>query len=127
MRAPPASNKPDDRCAIAQRHVLYLGDLLRMRLGQRAAENGKILGEDKNRAAIDSTPAGNDAIAGNLGLLVHAEIRAAMLHEHVEFLERAVIEQKFDPLTRCQLAALVLGIDPRLSATKTSLRAALFE
>ena len=39
----------DDRRAVAQRHVLDLGDLLGMRLRQRAAEDGEILGEDEDR------------------------------------------------------------------------------
>ena len=34
-----------------------------------------------------------------------------MLDEHVEFLERAVIEQKFDSLARRELALGVLGRD----------------
>ena len=36
----------DDRGAVLDRHVLDLGDLLRMRFAERAAEDGEILGED---------------------------------------------------------------------------------
>ena len=64
----------DDRRAVLQRHVLELGDLLRMRLRQRAAEHGEILGEDEDRAAVDRAPAGDDAVAGDLLALVHAEV-----------------------------------------------------
>ena len=63
-------------------------------------------------------PAGDDAVAGDLLVLVHAEIDAAMLHEHVEFLERAMVEQKLDTFARGELAALVLGVDTLLAAAE---------
>src|SRR5208282_4531820 len=69
-------------------------------------------------AAVDRAPAGDDAVAGNLVFLVHAEIDAAMLHEHVEFLERIMVEQQFDAFARRQLAAGVLGVDALLTAAE---------
>jgi hypothetical protein len=105
----------DDGRAIAERHVLHLLDLFRMRLRQRAAEDGEILGEEENGAAVDGTPAGDDAVAGNL-LLLHAEIGRAMLDEHVEFLEGAFVEEDLDALARGEFAAGVLGVDARLAA-----------
>ena len=66
----------DDRRARLHRHVLDLDDLLRVRLRQRAAEHGEILGEDEHGAAVHRAPAGDDAVAGDLGLL-HAEIGAS--------------------------------------------------
>jgi len=65
--------QPHDRRARAHRHVLDLDDLLRMRLRQRAAEHGKVLGEDKDAAAVHRAPAGDHAVAGDLAL-VHAEV-----------------------------------------------------
>ena len=41
----------------------------------------------------------------------HAEFVRAVLDEHVEFLERALVEQELDALARRQLAALVLRVD----------------
>ena len=58
----------DDRRAVLDRHVLDLGDLLRVRLAERAAEHGEILGENIDRAAVDGAPAGDHAVARNLGL-----------------------------------------------------------
>ena len=55
------------------------------------------------------------AVARDLGLL-HAEIVAAMLDEHVELLERIVVEQEFDPLARGELALGVLRRDALLAA-----------
>ena len=81
-----------------------------MRFGQRAAEHGEVLGEHVGDAAVDGAPAGDHAVAGDLGLL-HAEIDAAVLDKHVELLERALVEKQLDPLARGELAARVLGLD----------------
>ena len=105
----------DDRRAVPERHVLYLHHLLGMRLGQRTAEDGEVLGEEVDRAAVDRAPAGDDAVAGDL-LLFHAEIGRAVLDEHVELLEGAFVEEDFDALARSELAAFVLGVDARLAA-----------
>ena len=100
--------------------------LLRVRLRERAAEHGEVLGEQINRAAVDRAPAGDDAVAGDLGLL-HAEVVGAVLDEHVELLERALVEQQFDALARGQFAALVLGLDARLAAAETGVLPPLLE
>ena len=112
----------DDGRAVPQRHVLHLLDLFGMRLRQRAAEHREILGEQKDRAAVDGAPAGDDAVAGDL-LLLHAEIGGAMLDEHVELLERAFIEKNLDTLARGQLAALVLRVDAGLAAAHAGILA----
>ena len=85
-----------------ERHFLDLGDLARVVLAEGTAENGEVLGEDEHGAAADRAPAGHHAVAGDLSLL-HAEIGAAVLDEHVELLERAVVEQQFDALARGEL------------------------
>ena len=123
---PAGVEQADDRGAVLHRHVLDLGDLLRMRLAQRAAEHGEILGENIDRAAVDGAPAGHHAVAGDLGRL-HAEIVAAVLDEHVELLERIVVEQEFDALARGQLALGVLGRDALLAAAQAGAGAAAVE
>src|ERR1700704_5340937 len=97
-----------------------------MRLRQRTAEHGKILGEHKSLAAVDGTPAGDDAVAGNL-VLLHAEFGRAVLDEHVEFLERALVEQKLDALPRGQFPAGVLRLDAFFAASELGAGAPLFE
>src|SRR5206468_9428661 len=67
----------DDRRARVHRHVLDLDDLLRVRLRERAAEHGEVLGKREHGAAIDGAPAGDDAVAGDLRLL-HAELARAV-------------------------------------------------
>ncbi len=86
-----------------------------MRLGERTAENRKVLGENIDDAAIYGAPAGDDAITRDMRL-VHTEVRAAVLLEHVEFLEGPFVQQDVDPLTRRQLAAPVLGVNAALPA-----------
>ena len=116
----------DDRRPRLHRHVLDLDDLLRVGLRQRAAEHGKVLGEDEGLAAVDGAPAGDDAVAGHL-VLLHAELGGAMLDEHVEFLERSLVEQQLDALARGQLAAGVLRLDALLAAAELGARAPFLE
>jgi hypothetical protein len=93
---------------------------------QRAAEHGEVLGEQEHGAAVHGAPAGDHAVAGDLGLL-HAEVAGAVLDEHVELLERTLVEQQLDALAGRQLAALVLRLDARHAATQAGLLAALFQ
>ena len=123
---PAGVEEAHDRRAVLDRHVLDLGDLLRMRFAEGAAEDGEILGENVSRAAIDRAPAGHHAVARDLGRL-HAEIVAAMLDEHVELLERIVVEQNFDPLARRELALGVLRRDALFAAAKAGAGAAAVE
>src|SRR3546814_12453876 len=79
----------DDRRADQQRLVHDLADLFGMALRQRAAEDGEILDEDIDEAAVDRARPGDDAIPGNT-LVLHSELDAVMLDLGVEFHERAL-------------------------------------
>ena len=107
----------DDGRPRLHRHVLELCDLQRVGLGQRAAEHREVLGKHKRLAAVDGAPAGDDAVAGHL-VLLHAELGRAVLDEHVEFLERSLVEQQLDALAGGQLAAGVLRLDALLAAAE---------
>ena len=50
-----------------------------------------------------------------------------MLDEHVEFLERALVEQQLDALPRGQLAAGVLRLDALFAAAELGAGAPFFE
>ena len=50
-----------------------------------------------------------------------------MLDEHVELLERSVIEEQLEALAGRELAALVLGIDALDASAKAGVGAAAFE
>ncbi len=60
-------------------------------------------------------------------VLLHAEFGGAVFDEHVELLERALVEQEFDALAGGQLAALVLRLDALLPAAELRLGAPLFQ
>src|SRR5207237_6759718 len=88
------------------------------------AKHGKILGEYEGLAAVDGAPAGHNAIARYLRLL-HAEFDRTVLDEHVEFLERALVEQKLDTLPRGQFTARVLRLATLLASAAFCPRAQL--
>ena len=81
-----------------------------MRFAERSAEHREVLAEHKDQPPVHRTIAGNDAIAGDL-VLVDAEIAAAVLDEHVPFLEGTGVEQQLEPLACGQLAAAMLRLD----------------
>src|SRR6185503_6971101 len=110
----------DDGRADLHRHVHHLANLLGVTLGERAAEDGEILGEDEDEAAVDRARSGDDAVAWNL-LRLHAEIDAIMLDIHVIFFERALIEQDGQPLARGEAALGVLRLYPLLAAAEARL------
>ena len=107
----------DDWRAILDRHILDLGHLVGMRFGERAAEHGEVLGEYVDDAAVDGAPPRDHAVARDFRLL-HAEIDAAMLDEHIEFFEGTVVEQKVDALPRRELAPFMLRLAALLAAAR---------
>ena len=76
----------DDGRAGLEREVHDLADFEGVGFGERAAEDGEVLREDVDQAAVDAAVAGDEAVAGD-DLLVHAEIAAAVGDELVELLE----------------------------------------
>jgi hypothetical protein len=101
---------------------LHLEDLLGVGARKRSAEHCEILGEDEHHPAVDTAPAGDHAIARD-ALVGHAELGDPVLDEHVELLERALVEQEVDAFARGELALGVLAgdaphpaADPRLFA-----------
>ena len=69
---------------------------------------------------------GDDAIAGH-ALFGQAEVAAAMLDEHVVFLERVVVEEQLQALSGRELALCVLAFDPRLAAAQPGPGTALLQ
>ena len=111
----------DDRCAGADREVHHLANLLGHGLGQGTAGDGEILREDIHDTAVDGAAAGHHAVAVEV-LFVHAEVRAAVLHEHIVLLETAFVEKKRNPLAGGQLTLGMLGLNAFLPAAETGLR-----
>ena len=105
------------RRADLHRLVHHLADLLGVRLRERTTEDGEVLAEDERQAPVDHAVAGDHAIARHL-VVLHAEVVAAVLDEHVPFLERAFVEQQLEPFARAQLALGVLGGDALLATAE---------
>src|SRR4029077_398967 len=82
--------------------------------------------ENEDEPAVDRAVAGDDAVARDL-LFGHPEIAAAMLDEHIPFLEGIGVEQSPQPLARGQLAFLVLRLDPARAAAGAGRRPLLFQ
>ena len=116
----------DDGAAVLDREVLDLDDLLAVDLAERAAEDGHVLAEDRDRPAVDVAVAGDDAVAeGALG--VHAEVRGAVAGELVELGERARVQQRLDALAGGHLAGGVLLLHGALGARVLGLLDAALE
>ena len=109
------------RNSIKQQEVQNQRDSLSI---QGTAVDGEILGEHEDEAAVDGALSGHDAVAVRMGR-IHAEVGAAVLHEHVEFFETARIQEFLKPLAGGEFALLVLGVDTLLAAAEFRRSAAL--
>ena len=98
----------DDRRAGAHGQIHDFADFQRVGFRERAAENGEVLRENINQAAVDAAESGDKAVARR-ALLLHAKIDAAVADKFVELFEGAFIEQQMDALARGQLAGFVLA------------------
>src|SRR5205085_1980216 len=111
----------DHRAAGAHRQIHHLADLLRVRAGERSAEDGEVLREDEDLPALDGAVAGDHAVAEDL-LLLHSEVVAAVDLELVELDEAARVEEQLDALAGGELPLLVLLVDPLLAAAQLRLQ-----
>ena len=102
--------EPDDRRPELHRQIHDLADLGGVGLRQRSAEDGEVLGEGVDDAAVDAAGAGDDAVARH-DLVGHAEVEAAMRDELVDLLEGAGVEELGDALAGGELAGGVLPLD----------------
>ena len=107
----------DDGGAVSHRHVHDLADLLRVGLGEGSAKDREVLAEHVDRTAMDVSPAGHNAVAGD-ALGFHTEVGAAVGYVGVELLEGALVEEDLDSLSGGQLAALMLTRNPLGAATE---------
>ena len=112
MRAPAPSLRPMIGAPTDSREVHHLVDLLGEHLAERAAEDGEVLGEDEDLAAVDRAPAGDDAVGERPGVL-DAEAVGPVAGEHVELDEGVRVEEQVEPLAGGELAPLVLALRPR--------------
>ncbi len=97
----------DQRTAGLEGQVHDLDDLLAVDLAEAAAEDGGVLREDADVAAVDRAVAGDDAVAERT-VVGQAEVGAAVASEGVELDERSFVEERLDALASGQLA---LGVN----------------
>ena len=97
----------DHRRAELDGAVHHLADLLGVRLGERAAEDGEVLREDEDATPVHRAVARHDAVARR-PVVLHPEVDAAVRLQHVKLAERAVVEEERQPLARRQLPVAVL-------------------
>ena len=110
MRAPGAVVEPDHRDTGGGGQVHHLVDLLGEDLAEGAPEDGEVLAEDAHPPAVDGAEAGDHAVGvGPVVLEPHAV--GPVPGQHVELLERPLVEQVVDPLPGGQLALGVVLLD----------------
>jgi uncharacterized protein YqeY len=88
---------------------MICADLLGVGLAHGATEHGEVLREAIHEAAVDLTPARDDAIAGD-ALVGHTEVIAAMRDVRADLDERAGVVEQLQSLARGQAP---LGVDLR--------------
>lgn len=105
----------DDGHAGTNGEVHDLDDFFTGNLAERAAEDGEVLGIDRDLTTVNRAGTGDNGVT--IGTLcVHAECSCAVTNELVELDKRTGIEQFFDALAGSLLALRVLLLDGRLTA-----------
>ncbi len=97
----------DNRSTLLHGQIHHLTHLQCHGLTQRTANDGCILSKHIHQTATDGTETGYNAVTV-IGLLLHAEVGAAVLNKHVQFLETALVKEHVDALTGSEFALLVL-------------------
>ena len=100
-------------------------DLLGEHLAEGAAEHREVLREDEDLASLDGAPAGDDTVG--VGALLDAGGVGPVAGEHVELVERALVEEVLDALAGEHLALGALTFDGALGARVEGLLLALAE
>jgi hypothetical protein len=108
------------------REVHDLRDLLAEDLTQRPAEDGEVLGEHGDGAAVDGAVPGDDAVAvGAVAVLAERDRAVSGVLVHLD--ERPLVEQQLEPFAGRLLAAGVLLLDGALGSGTRDLGHAALE
>ena len=103
----------DEWGAVVHRKVHHLADLVGDSGSEASAIGREVLGEEEHSPPVDRSISGDDRIPGR-AMVFDAETCGVMPHEHVELLERVLVEEELDALARRQLAEVVLAVDRAL-------------
>ena len=107
---------PIDRRPDRGGEVHHLAHLLRHHLAEAAAEDGEVLGEDEDGAAVDRAVAGDDGVAPG-PFRRQPNSPAVVPDEGVELLEGAGVEQFVEPLAGGHLALAAVDRQRRSEAS----------
>ena len=97
----------NDGSTVLQGKLLHLYNLCGIRLAERTAMRREVVGIDKYKAAVYLSVTGHHAVSGNLFLL-HAEVGATVVHELVQLIERAFVQQHVNTFAGSHAAGGVL-------------------
>ena len=107
----------DDGGAVFQCQLLHFYNLGRIRLAQRTAMRRKVVGVYKHLTPVNLSVTGHHAVARYLFLL-HAEVRATVGNELIQFIESALVQQHVDAFARRHAPGGVLLLYLVYSATQ---------
>ena len=107
----------DDGGAVFQCQLLHFYNLGRIRLAQRTAMRRKVVGVYKHLTSVNLSVTGHHAVARYLFLL-HAEVRATVGNELIQFIESALVQQHVDAFARRHAPGGVLLLYLVYSATQ---------
>src|SRR5207302_10081262 len=85
-------------------------------IAERTADHGEVRAADGYSPAVDRAVTGHHSVAPG-PVLLHVEVVSAVANERVQLLERAIVEQLCDALSRGVLTArmlLLLGLRRRM-------------
>ena len=116
----------DDRQTHRRRHVHDLVNLLAVGLADRAAEDREVLGEDADLSTVDLAVPGDHPVGVGTRLL-EPHARGHVTVQHVQFLERVLVEQVLDALARGHLALGLVSLDGLLATGDAGLGLASVE
>ena len=108
----------DARSAHLEREVLDLPDLVGVLLTEAAARDREVLCVGVDQTAVDRTVARDNAVTRHV-LLVHAEVRAAVLDEHIELDERILVKELLEALARRVFSLSMLFLNASGATTLT--------
>ena len=110
----------DQRRTGLDGHVHDLVDLGGVRLAQRPAEDPEVVRVGEDGAAVDGAPARDHAVGVRL-LRLQAEARRAVPPQRLDLVERALVQEQLDPLTRRELPLGTLRFGGTLAGASPSL------
>ena len=104
---------PDKWCTVVHRKIHHFADLVGDGCSEAPAVGREVLGKQEHRAPVYRAVSGNHRVSRR-AMILDAKAGCVVPHKHVELLERILVEEEFNSLTRRQLSEVVLSVDGAL-------------